>query len=297
MLEQSYWLSCGYNIIAYHEAERIISSFNRDKIPVIVLKGLALADFIYPHIGMRKMTDIDILIKNKDLSCVCERLENLGFKLQPGHSSFLFLKQESVPIYVDLHTGIPYLKEQDIWDTTRTVQINEIEVKTLSLEQSIIYFCYHLAVSHASVENRWFEDIHRFIEKYGVQIHWQYIVEKVKEYKLGIPVYWCLKRVQENFGTPIPDLVFTQLKPATSLKSNVFKSILKNQKPIPGIDYVSTVLFFSPGYLLSVAFPPVDFLKLRYNTNSPKVYFYYFIRPFSLLSDLVKGTIGLIFSS
>lgn len=296
MLTQSDWPICAHNIIAFQEAEEIISIFTSDNIPIIALKGLALAETIYPHIGMRKMSDIDLLIKKKDLVRVCSKLQNLGFELQTGHSAFLFLKKGNTLLYLDLHVGIPYLKEEEIWDTARTVQINEIEVKTLSLEQSIIYFCYHMAVSHANVEYRWLEDIHRFIEKYNGQIQWQYIVEKLRQYRLTIPAYWCLRKVQETFNTAIADSVFVELEPRPSLKSNLFKLIVKDQKPIPALDYVSTVLFFSPAYLFSVAFPPVDFLKIRYKKDSPLVYAYYLIRPLHLIGDFIKGVGGMVFN-
>lgn len=294
MLKELFWLTAGYNLLICRQAGAILSALGKNDIPVIVLKGISLAESIYPHIGMRPMADIDLLIRERDLTLASQRLAELGYKLKPANSGRLYVKDGGIRICVDLHTKIPYLKEEEIWDTARPIKINGSNAATLSIEQNIIYLCYHLVGHHGYPHKRWLEDIHLFIIHYEKDIVWQELIKKIKAYWLDIPCYWCFLKAKEIFQTPIPDNVFSQLKSSNSLKYKIFKWVFQNKKPIPFIDYLFGMLIYPPRRLFSIIFPPLKFLQSRYNMKPPGVYFCYILRPFSLFIKVMKGIWGLI---
>ena len=57
----------------------VLSSFNKEDLKVIPLKGIFLAEKVYNNIALRAMTDIDLLVKKEDLPKIDEVLDNLGY--------------------------------------------------------------------------------------------------------------------------------------------------------------------------------------------------------------------------
>ncbi|MBU1863232.1 MAG: nucleotidyltransferase family protein [Candidatus Omnitrophica bacterium] len=295
MLKETFWLTAGFNLLLSQETGEILSDFKKQNIPVMILKGLTLAEFVYPHIGKRPMADIDLLVKKKDSRVVCERLGALGYTLKPGISGLSYIKEGPIPVCVDLRTEISYLKEEEIWNTARLITINEEAAHVLSIEQNIIYLCYHVAIGHGYPHQRWLEDIHRFITHHRGEIDWQEVIRKIQAYGFGIPCYWVLRRVKEVFQTVLPEEVLSSLKPAHSLKAYIFKFIFQSKTPIPFIDYLLEMLFYPRQYIFSRVFPTKEFLQIRYNVNSPVVYVYYILRPMFLVINGIKGLCRFIY--
>ena len=61
-LRQTYYANTMRNMLFYSELERVLKSFQNERIKTIVLKGAMLAEIVYPSIALRSMGDIDLLI-------------------------------------------------------------------------------------------------------------------------------------------------------------------------------------------------------------------------------------------
>lgn len=57
-LREDYYLSAVRNTLLYQELAKILATFNDAGLPVIVLKGAALAQEMYGNIALHPMTDI-----------------------------------------------------------------------------------------------------------------------------------------------------------------------------------------------------------------------------------------------
>ncbi len=79
-LENDYFDTLAYNTFLWKKLKPILKSLEKKKIPVILLKGIALGVTIYPSVGIRPMGDIDILIKDKDILEVNEIFKSFGYK-------------------------------------------------------------------------------------------------------------------------------------------------------------------------------------------------------------------------
>jgi hypothetical protein len=51
------------NMRRCHELSKVLRILQNDGIPVIVLKGAALAEVVYGNIALRSMSDVDLLVK------------------------------------------------------------------------------------------------------------------------------------------------------------------------------------------------------------------------------------------
>ncbi len=67
-LKASYYRTAAQNTLLFRELERILAEFERMQIPVILLKGAALAQTIYPDPALRPMSDLDLLVHPDDLT-------------------------------------------------------------------------------------------------------------------------------------------------------------------------------------------------------------------------------------
>ncbi|MFC1496604.1 nucleotidyltransferase family protein [Candidatus Margulisiibacteriota bacterium] len=275
MLKENNILTAGYNLVLIQNLNSILDKFKENRIGVILLKGAALLEKIYPDISTRPMSDLDLLVKKEELKQCQEILEGLGFRPKPENSGILYVKAGEPAVCVDLHTEIPYLQNQDLIR-------EQVKDSLLPPEENLIYLCYHLAVHHGYPFEKWVRDIELFIDHYKDQLDWEKLVEKIKKYRLEIPCYYTLKKAGK---------VIKELKPGQSLRNLLFKKIFEAKQPIQNIDYLLMVLV-DPLRLFSFCFPSVEFMEKRYALKRPAVYLFYIFRPSMLLVSAIKAILS-----
>ncbi len=74
------------NTIIFAEFEKIAGVLGKSNIPIVALKGAGFAKMIYKDIGLRPMSDIDILIKLENLGKTIQAIETIGYFLSKGES-------------------------------------------------------------------------------------------------------------------------------------------------------------------------------------------------------------------
>lgn len=252
---------------------------------MIVLKGAALTELIYPDIGMREMSDIDLLVKEEDMARVSKQLSELGYALPGKTSRPTYFKKDGVPVPVQFHTRLDYLENLGCWDDPMAIRIDGEEAYTLSLEESLIYLSYHLAVSHANTEKKWMEDIRLFVLRFNDRINWPRLARLISKRNLTAPCYHIFLRLQEESRTPFPDGFLKTIKPHNAVLSCIFRGIAREARPMQLLVNILPILLF-PRSIFSHLFPPLSFMKLRYNADPPKAYIYYVMRPVSFLLRL-----------
>ncbi|MCM8762903.1 MAG: nucleotidyltransferase family protein [Candidatus Omnitrophica bacterium] len=293
-MDGAFYQIAARNLLLLKHTKDILVALKQEDISVIVLKGIALIETVYPQIGMREIADIDLLVKTKDLSRVSQKLIDLGYIPERGTSRPTFLMNGKVCVIVQLHTDIPYLRENEIWTDLTTVKIDGEDACVLPLEETLIYLCYHAIVSHLNTEQKWLEDIHRFVTKYKVEIDWEIMAVKIKKYRLTALCYYSFTKVKEIFNSAIPDIFLSNIKPGNRLQSKIFQRIFNEEVSAYYFSYLLPPLI-QPRLIFSYFFPMPRFLKFRYNVNSPLIYLYYFVRPVHLISKGIRALWNLFF--
>ena len=120
-LRQAYYATTASNLLLYRELSRILTAFNpqspipntQHPIPVILLKGVALAATLYSSIGLRPMSDLDLLVPEERLAEAVARLKALGYvepypEMAPGLNALAghhvhLQGGQDVPVAVELH--------------------------------------------------------------------------------------------------------------------------------------------------------------------------------------------------
>lgn len=287
ILKYSYNSILRQRLVGWKEFKEVLRCFEKDDIKIIALKGLSLAETIYPDPALRPTGDLDLLIEKKSLSKVRKKLSEIGFTqvctfhstefvTEVGNSVPFYGKEDQIPI--DIHWHIikypysKYINIDEFWDTAVSKKANELEFLVLSPENQLINLCLHCA-KHGYLHLLGFVDISEFIHTYSNNLDWELFLEKVNEYRIQEPIHQVLSIVKTTFNAPLPKFVLTELtaSSSSSLEYRIF-SILNNPKisrrkwdiaEFASINGVSTKL----RYLVRRIFPEQDYMKAEYSNN------------------------------
>lgn len=287
-LKKAYHRTAIRNIIICQKLGELLDSFREAGIEVILLKGMALIETVYPNIALRPMVDIDLLVHQEELPQVQTTLNRLGYRnsLSDPHE---FCREGMV---VDLHWDMVNIvrvksrrrahqvKLSNIWRNSTSIQIDGRTARILSPEDLVIDLCLHLTFHHGLRGLIWFVDLQEVLRYYNEQLDLHKLVEYCTECKVTRPVFWCLFYIKQILGTDIPPDVIERLRPKREgfLEKRFF--ILNNQ-PINDIRFFWTFsategIYNKLRFLREIVLPNPGVLKMRYGISpSRPLYSYY----------------------
>jgi hypothetical protein len=210
-------------VILSDELTKILSAFNQRGIPVISLKGIALAEMLYENPALRTMSDMDILVQPDDLKRASSLLIEMGYKqmtspvyqAHPFHGA-PYYKQTTFPIFIELHWDLEDEKlmstpREKIWGRAQTLQLQWGKTMVLSLEDTLMFSVVQLCKQYDQLKV--LGDIAELIKKYKGVLDWCYIVNSAHVWGIGTGVYYSLKWAQDLLEAPVPPSIIKELKP------------------------------------------------------------------------------------
>ncbi len=290
-LKQSYLATLARNTILLNELQRILQIIGAQDIKVVLLKGAVFARTLYEDIGMRPMSDLDILLPE-------EKIKNgVALLLANGYEEPVLLQREMMkkevahdihlrqvdPPHVDvevhwrLAAGQGYRQKVEMnwfWQETIPLEGEPIGVFTLSPTANLLYLCAHLAFQHGlgSAGLLWYVDIARFLEIYGSYINWDGLIERAAMMQWSAAVYYTLQALVEKFGIILPNGVCEKLSGQITAEEE--RHIQKKMIPRTG----SAALAFSAleqltwrgriKDIFSRLFPSLAFMRARFGFQS-----------------------------
>lgn len=158
----------------------LLDAFKSAGIAVIPFKGPVLASALYRNVGLRPFDDLDIFVRQADVSKVGELLARRGFRplyrltAQEAASYLesnceLCFVQQTGTVAVDVHWGIapeyfsvPF-DPASWWSQASAHSVGDKEVLTLSPENLLLYLCIH-GTKHAWERLLWLTDVATLIQ-------------------------------------------------------------------------------------------------------------------------------------
>lgn len=249
-LQSACYSTTARNGIFYYELSRILTAFHSGeygsqaaagRTGLIVLKGGALATTLYPSLGLRPLSDLDLLVPRHQLKYAVQAAKSLGYRevypeLNPGTNRqvdfHVHLRGGPLDsLAVELHWGLvagdgdwrrPPLdwfweqtEELRIAVQTPGAEVGQGEMQpsrgTLALQLAptahLLYLAAHLMLQHggASAILLWFYDLHLLIKTYGSRIDWDELLIRAREFRWAPALQAALQGTSDRFGTPIPD--------------------------------------------------------------------------------------------
>jgi hypothetical protein len=279
-------------LLGSQQLTRVLIAFERERVPVIPLRGPALADLIYRDPGLRPFTDLDLLIHESNLSRALSLLSGLGFRhMEAGlplplelnwrHATpFAAEAPEEIPI--DLHWGmVDYpglapaaaIAHQDLWERAVRVEGPDGVRWELCPEDLLIYLALHFVVHHALSGLIWQLDLALLILRYGDKLDWEAVIERTGRWQVRGPVFFALREVRDRLEAAVPARVFVRLKPE-GLRPTLFDWLRhRGEEHRERLDYLIPFLVMDRGSdllraLARAAMPPASWLRCRYGRAS-----------------------------
>ncbi len=200
-LRRNYLSNVGRNTRLFHESGRLLALLNRNGIRVTVLKGAHLAESVYGNIGLRSMSDLDLLVRRQDLKRVMQCIEDGGF-LSP-----------ETPVNLDVQTTISFtiadldIPMEEVLERTVPIVINGNAARGLCPEDLLLHLVLHLAVSDLFRVSglRGLCDIRETIHRFCGELDWEVITSRAEDWRVGNAACLALGLARELLGARVPE--------------------------------------------------------------------------------------------
>lgn len=176
----------------------ILDAFQKAGIPLIVLKGMAMAHLVYPSPSLRPMSDIDLLVSKADAQAGQEIVKALGYRVPAVHDTpedhhhlpALQDHREGVTLSIELHYNLtraltPETSFDALYPRAQEFTLAGMPANALSHENLLAHTYHHFI--DASVQPFrliWLADMVSLVERYADQVDWE---------NLPLPIYNALK--------------------------------------------------------------------------------------------------------
>ncbi len=218
------------NLFLEHELQKVLHAFHEAHIPLILLKGSALAYTIYPRPHLRTFHDIDVLIHPQNLARANELFTGMGYAfyeefrantVDNSRTGYNYSKKHPeswLEVLVELHTaphpseiGTPFDVAM-LWEKARSIEIHGETVLTMNPFDHLLYLCWHYRF-HGFTRLLWLYDLVMVVRSIGTTIDWDELIQAARRQKLASTLYYCLTWCRSLFQVAIPDYVFARLRP------------------------------------------------------------------------------------
>ena len=236
------------------ELLRIFGFFEREKIPVLALKGPALAVSAHGGLTQRHAGDIDLLVPEAYLGMATEGLRALGYVPDWGLRSegdlgellqfyhHIPFDHEDGPITVELHWRLsPHrypttIMPDEPWKRPLRVPLGMGSVTTLAADLQLLFLCEH-GSRHAWKRFFWLQDLALLLHRIPQEVLAD-TVSRAMASHAARPVVFGLWLARELLDAPLPKSMPKPLYPRAwglfpaimtlprpSLKDNVYDSL------------------------------------------------------------------------
>ena len=222
-LRQAYYGVAGHNSLMLHELTDVLEGLSAEGVPALLVKGAALADTVYGDIGVRPMTDVDIMVPQGDVLLAQSVLVGLGYTSMaaepwPGYSwryqhgvQFQRPSGQALPFWIGLHSrpfDIPYYERIPVADWfSRALPAPSTWSHALipSPEDHLVYLCGHLALHHQFAPGVLrLIDLTLVMQRSGRALDWQAIASRATDWHLALPVQRSLAWLEELWPATLP---------------------------------------------------------------------------------------------
>ena len=209
------------NLRKLGEFRRLAVDCARQRIPLIPLKGLHLAELVYPDPSLRPMADMDVLVPRDRVADALRVLRAAGYGADIDADSVHALLPERCNVGVaheahgtsiELHWALDEKGGsgpgplEEIWRDARPGRLGDAETLLLPPHLLLLHVCTHLAYNHAfAFSLRAVCDIDAIVARHP-ELDWSAFqrVALAHRYRPGVRV--CLDLAREDLGTRIPAL-------------------------------------------------------------------------------------------
>jgi Uncharacterised nucleotidyltransferase len=205
---------------------RVVQRLDDHDIPVMLMKGAALAVTRYGSFARRPMGDLDLLVHEDQVERAWELLRSDGWTPErEGADAFYDEHQHLCPlvapgganVVVELHRCLLYphgpfqLLEADVWAAAAPVEVGGRTAWVPAPEYLMLHLCIHFAWSH---EMRF--GLGRTVRDLAVLapvVDWERLIELARATRAKSSCYWTIRLAMVAAGVAVPPAAVAGLAP------------------------------------------------------------------------------------
>lgn len=224
------------NIQYFSELNRILSLLEDLDIKAIVLKGAALAQLVWKNTALREMQDIDLLIREEDITKAVKRLPEFDYVYLTNKPLAEWNRKEKKhlpPIYnpnngivTELHHNILspqnhfQVNISELWSRAQAVKLGDINALILCPEDMIIHLSFHFSIGyHAFGRIRDLADITQIQKCYGGNIDWNWIIKEAYDRGFINYMYYPLSLAKDLLDMELEIEILNNLKDKLNIRT------------------------------------------------------------------------------
>jgi hypothetical protein len=246
VLRSIYRDSWRVNQLVLHAGSQTLQLFADAGIPTIVLKGPALIELYYGDIGVRPMSDIDVLVPPEHSDAACRLLLRSGWTEKTGvplttlrvtHHAGTFVGEGGREL--DLHWSAMQKQASDdaFWALARPIDVHGVPTLALSPTDQLLHVVVH-GTGRFAAPVRWVADAMTILECAGDQIAWSRLADEAIARGMALRLASGLRYLERTFHTPVPQATITRLGAAHVTLSEWLAHLALTHPPRHGGDYV-----------------------------------------------------------
>lgn len=216
---QGVWV---WNVRAIEAARLALAALVADGIPIILLKGAALATTVYPETGLRLVGDVDVLVPAADRTRACALLARDGWTPMRPIGEHLLAARHALDLrkpphgLLDLHWHLLHETcwagaDEGLWRRCRPACIAGVTAAVLDPADQLMHACVHglrWTPVHAA---HWIGDA-AWILRAHPDLDWSILLDEARRRRLGRQVWAALTCVRSMAAAPVPDDVLEALR-------------------------------------------------------------------------------------
>ena len=265
-LRQRLLLASHNNLTLIGEWCRLLEAFGNAKIPVISLKGPAVALLVYPNFALREFTDLDLMVRPEDFARARDLLADNGYladspfvtqadlTLSRCRNSQLDFVHTERNIRVDLHWGawhamFPFQLPVDLlFESVRREHYENIRFLALSPETLLLYLCAH-GTKHCWLSLRWLCDVACHLQR-SRGLNWESCLHLAESSNCALVLKHSLLLAHQIFGVDLPSAVmnYCNSQRAQALARTASDLLLRQDSHISRRQALSFHLAFAEGW-------------------------------------------------
>ena len=225
-LKEKHYTNIVKNLLLSTKLSEIFKQFKSKKIPLLSVKGLSVAHWLYHKTGFRSAGDIDLLISKKDCDKALLCMKSMGYtlvyfpeRLKPGsqfskqfvrtQKDFVFIDEQS-GVVIELHWRLSIIYQAFPLDFDKAWQ-NKVQwsmeggaIQSLSATEHAVFICYH-AARHQWCHMFWLYDIGLLIQ--NQETCWEKIFHQASLLNAQVSVMSSLLLAAEVFRIDISGII------------------------------------------------------------------------------------------
>ena len=216
------------NQLLFHQVRPLLDELRTGAVPVLLLKGAALALGVYPDAGCRPMRDIDILVPASHALALFDKLEAAGWRAlcwRPRSRGEGYLRFRHAIDFeargggrVDLHWHALNLcchgaADEQFWRYAEPLEFFGLPLQTCHATEHLLQTCVHGIVWSPVPPVRWVADAVLLLRGCS-GIDWERLVGTAQRWDLAPYVHRALAVLRREFDAPVPAEVVNRLERA-----------------------------------------------------------------------------------